>query len=305
MTESLRRLLQNPIDYAGLYPPASLDMCTALEEYGTAMDGDDEWILNRFICPANRLTECQEILKDALDPSGESAWVDFSIVGTPLVQGATASDSLQKDMKIVKAAFEFGDISTFEIKLPLGAEFEGCLSAVKRAFNWFDERDVEVYLELPWGAGMSEAIVESATKIDGVGFKARTGGTKPEHFPDVRDLATYIVEIGGLESLNKFTAGLHQPVRHYDSNTSAYHHGFLNTMTASILATIQDATSNEVEQILNIQDASLFVFTEESIEVLGNRISLKDIDEWWLFFGGFGSCSFKEPIEGLQRLGWL
>lgn len=305
MTESLRRLMQNPIDYAGLFPPAALEMRSALEEYGQAMDSEDEWILNRFVCPAKRLEECQNLLKDAKSASGDAAWVDFAVVGTPLETAASAVASIQSDMKAVKSAFEFGDVTTFEIKLPVGPELAGCLGVVKRAFNWFDERDVEVYLEFPWGDGMSEAIAEAAATVDGVGFKARTGGTKPEHFPEVRQLASFIVEVAGLEATNKFTAGLHQPVRHYSSETSCYQHGFLNAMVASALATIQHATTNEVEQILNIQDASLFVFTDQEIEVMGHKLSLKDIDEWWLFFGGFGSCSYREPIEGLQRLGWL
>lgn len=305
MTESLRRLLQNPIDYAGLFPPASLSMQDALQEYGKAMDGEDEWIVNRFVCPVGRLTECQDVLKQALSTDGEPAWIDLAVVGTPLTGAGMATESIQKDMAVVKSAFAFADISTFEIKVPLGAEFAGCLSVVKRAFNWFDERDVEVYIELPWGQGMTEAMAEAASVIDGVGFKARTGGTEPEQFPDPRDFAAFIVEAARLEALNKYTAGLHQPVRHYDSSTTSYHHGFLNAMVASILATIQDATTHEVEQILNIQEASEFLFTDQGIELQGKKISLKDIDEWWLFFGGFGSCSYKEPIEGLKRLGWV
>jgi hypothetical protein len=306
VTESLRRLLQHPIDYAGLFPPANLDMRTALAEYGKVMDSRDEWIINRFLCPADRLSDCFEALGEFEDKSsGKAPWIDFGVIGTALTSGATASDSIKKDISEVKLAFQHGDVTSYEVKLPLDAELDGCVGALKKAFNWFDERDVEVYAELPWGQGMSDAVAKVTAEIDGVGLKARTGGVKPEHYPSIRPLAAFISEAAGLETTFKFTAGLHQPLRHYDSDLGGFQHGFLNVMIASALAFIQNATVNEVEQVLNAEDPSLFVFTDQTVEVIGHRLSLKDIDEWWLYFGGFGSCSFREPIDGLKKLGWL
>jgi len=152
---------------------------------------------------------------------------------------------------------------------------------------------------------MSDAMATLASSIDGIGFKARTGGVRPDQFPDTRTVAAFITEVAGLDSTFKFTAGLHQPLRSYDSNLSTYQHGFLNVMIAAALATIQDASTDLVDEVLAIQDPAQIVFTDKTIEVGDNVLSLKDIDEFWLFFGGFGSCSYKEPIEGLQRLGWL
>lgn len=306
MTESLRRLLQNPIDYAGLYPPAQLDMRAALEAYGKVLDSPDTWMVNRFVCPTSRMDECFALLDEAeSSDTGEKPWVDFAVVGTPLETGATAHDSLQKDMTALRPAFQHGDVSTFEIKLPAGDEFQGCVGALKKNFNWFDERDVEVYVELDWGHGMSDAMAHVAGEIDGVGFKARTGGVRPDQFPDTRTLSAFIAEIAGLEATFKFTAGLHQPLRNYDSSLSTYQHGFLNVMTASALAIIHNASTDLIEEVLMVQDEAKFVFTDKTVEVGSNVLTLKDIDEFWLFFGGFGSCSYKEPIDGLRRLGWL
>lgn len=306
MTESLRRLLQHPIDYAGIFPPASLDVKSALAEYGRAMDSRDEWILNRFLCPAGKLPEAMEALDEFEDKdTGKPPMIDFGIIGTSLETGATAADSLKKDMSDIKLAFQHGDVTSYEVKLPLGEELDGCIGALKGAFNWFDERDVEVYAELPWGQGTSDALAKVVAEIDGIGLKARTGGTKPEHYPGIRPLAAFISEAAGMEAMFKLTAGLHQPLRHYDSDLGGFQHGFLNVMIASALAYIQSASVSEVEQVLNAEDPSLFVFTDQTVEVQGHRLTLKDIDEWWLYFGGFGSCSFKEPIDGLRRLGWL
>ena len=297
--------MQQPIDYAGLFPPAQLGMREALAEYGAALDSDDEWIVNRFVCPAQRVDECIGLLKEAKTKTGEDPNVEFSIVGTALTAGAGAVESIQSDQEQVKQAFYHGGVGTYEIRLPDGPEFDACLGAVKKCFNWFDERDVEVYLEVPWGPNMSEQMAKASSTIDGVCFKARTGGTTPEQFPDVRELASFLVEVAGLESLYKLTAGLHQPLRHYDSDLACFHHGFLNVMIAGALATIQHATLSEVEQVLSIEDPALIIFTDKTVEALGNVLTLKDIDEWWLFFGGFGSCSYREPIEGLQQVGFV
>lgn len=49
---SLRALLSNLIDYAGLYPPAALDLTTAAEKYRCYMASPESWILNRIVLPS-------------------------------------------------------------------------------------------------------------------------------------------------------------------------------------------------------------------------------------------------------------
>src|ERR1700737_4853376 len=52
---SLRILLENLIDYAGLFPPAKLAMQPAEEHFKTYCDSEHAWMLGRFIVPASRL----------------------------------------------------------------------------------------------------------------------------------------------------------------------------------------------------------------------------------------------------------
>ena len=54
---SLRALLSNLIDYAGLYPPASLPMAIVLERYRCFRASPEAWILNRLVLPAGKLGE--------------------------------------------------------------------------------------------------------------------------------------------------------------------------------------------------------------------------------------------------------
>ena len=159
-----------------------------------------------------------------------------------------------------------------------------------------------MFVELPLGEGLSEAMAEVASQIDGVGFKARTGGVKADQFPSVAQVAEFIAEVAGLEAPFKFTAGLHEPIRYYDSELACYRHGFLNVLVASALAMIQQATVSEIEQVLSVEDGGLIKFSDQTVEVLGTSLSLKDIDEWWLYFGGYGACVYDEQIVGLRRL---
>src|ERR1035438_10847607 len=54
---SLDALLGNLIDYAGLYPPASLDLPAVIENYQRYLYFPDNWILNRLVLPASKLNE--------------------------------------------------------------------------------------------------------------------------------------------------------------------------------------------------------------------------------------------------------
>jgi hypothetical protein len=54
---AIRTLLAKSIDYAGLFPPAELDISTALENYVRYSTGPSSWALGRFIVPVSTLAE--------------------------------------------------------------------------------------------------------------------------------------------------------------------------------------------------------------------------------------------------------
>src|SRR6266852_2106487 len=53
-------LLRDLIDYAGLFPPASLAMATSVANYDTYSRSEWRWILGRFIVPVAQLGEFDE-----------------------------------------------------------------------------------------------------------------------------------------------------------------------------------------------------------------------------------------------------
>lgn len=54
---SLRALLTNLIDYAGLYPPAGLPLPAVVERYRRYRASPESWILNRLVLPLAKLAE--------------------------------------------------------------------------------------------------------------------------------------------------------------------------------------------------------------------------------------------------------
>jgi hypothetical protein len=52
---ALRALLERSLDYAGLFPPASLPLEGVCERYGNYRRSEHRWILNRLVVPVNLL----------------------------------------------------------------------------------------------------------------------------------------------------------------------------------------------------------------------------------------------------------
>ena len=59
MSASLRALLTNLIDFAGLYPPAALPISEAAAKYGRYLNSPESWVLNRLVLPWGKLKELQ------------------------------------------------------------------------------------------------------------------------------------------------------------------------------------------------------------------------------------------------------
>jgi hypothetical protein len=54
---SLRALLTNIIDYAGLYPPAALPLPEVIANYRRYLDSPESWMLNRLVLPFVKLEQ--------------------------------------------------------------------------------------------------------------------------------------------------------------------------------------------------------------------------------------------------------
>jgi len=57
IAESLRALLSKVVDYAGLYPPASLPLPEVIKNYERYLQSPGAWMLNRLVLPLDKLGE--------------------------------------------------------------------------------------------------------------------------------------------------------------------------------------------------------------------------------------------------------
>ena len=300
MRPSLRRLLDHPIDYAGLFPPAEYNMKKAVQEYLSLIRGPEEWIVDRFICSATRLEELTRELKDKeIDP------VRVTVIGTQHKDGP--GEGVKHDALEIKKALEtrLVDIEAFEVKVPQGDGLAPAVAAARKLSSHVGDDQLDIYLELGWTDGFVDAMHDAANLMDDVGFKARTGGVTTDAFPNTPDLAAFISECAALECPFKFTAGLHDPVRHYDEDLCVYRHGFLNALLAGALAVTQDLSRREIEAVLDLDDPKKMHFGVDDIRVGEHWLEAEQIEDFWTIFGGFGSCSVSEPLEGLKKLGLM
>ncbi|MEP7271453.1 MAG: hypothetical protein ABI882_08095 [Acidobacteriota bacterium] len=69
---SLEILLTDSIDYAGLFPPAELEMQQAVARYADYRHSAEAWMLGRFITPVARLDEFERAADAHLDYDSDS-----------------------------------------------------------------------------------------------------------------------------------------------------------------------------------------------------------------------------------------
>src|SRR6267378_6746214 len=86
--DTTRVLLRDLIDYAGLFPPASLAMAPSVANYDTYSRSEWSWILGCFIFPVARLAEFEEAFAGLPAPTpgtGFTTWRLSVLLGSDQV----------------------------------------------------------------------------------------------------------------------------------------------------------------------------------------------------------------------------
>jgi hypothetical protein len=143
---------------------------------------------------------------------------------------------------------------------------------------------VERYVEAPADTMPRSAPLMAA---DGARAKIRCGPVPPP----IDELAAAIRAFRQHSVPFKATAGLHHAVRQDGS------HGFLNLLAAAIFGDEEAALAEE--------DAAAFSLDGEAFGWRDRAASTAEIARGRELFVAFGSCSFPEPVEELQVLGFL
>jgi len=301
MVESLQALLGNIIDYAGMYPPAELPLTESLRNYIKYKQGRESWIVNRFVCPANKISELEAGLKwhDHQDRFG------LCVVGRG---GENTADFLSNTLADIKSArkVDRAYFDVFETRLPaqvLGSAELGHI--ILRSTRGIDE-DTTLYLEVPmtedWEIEVPRAI-EAIAKNKGVFAKIRTGGVTKASFPSPEQVALFITECSRWTVPFKATAGMHHPVRKFDAQIGATMHGFLNVFVAAAVAHNFRVVSSDLIPILEATDPSDFRCLTNRLSIGTWHLSYKQLRATRLFAHSFGSCSVTEPLADLAHMG--
>ncbi|MGB7191444.1 MAG: hypothetical protein WBD10_15010 [Acidobacteriaceae bacterium] len=276
-----RALMEGLVDYAGLFPPAGLEMLEAVRRYREYLAGEDRWALGRFVVPAARLAEFESAFEEVCCGEREPVWA-LSVLGTGdlsgLARGAVSVESVE-----LKA----GSVTEAEREL---AECGG---------------EVPVYVE--FDPGRASAMLPALAHA-GARAKIRTGGVASEAFPSLETVAGFLLACARARVPFKATAGLHHAVRGdykltYEAQSArATMHGFANVFLAAVLAWC----GAERRTVMETLGATEFQFGAENVRWLGFELSAEEIAAARRGFAvSYGSCSFEEPIAEAKALGWV
>lgn len=307
-----RVLFEGLIDYAGLFPPASLDMPGAVAQYRAARQGPHAWLLGRFICPASRLEELAAQLISSMS-AGEKPWEVSVILDGERAESGARAQAFEKEMS------PGATITMVEARLPAEAsdgrsqdEVTGLIRPVVRAACSVSPTVrpfMEVVRSQRWEAGLKAAVEAMLhvrlEEMRPIGMKLRCGGAEPSAFPTPAEVARFIVECHAHDLPYKATAGLHHPVRHLDRQLDVMQHGFLNILFASAFAA-QDADEAQIVAVLEETDSAGFEVGNAAIRWRGREVGVAALRRVRTEqFVGYGSCSFDEPIDDLTAIGLL
>jgi hypothetical protein len=315
-SSAFRSFMGGLVDYAGLFPPASLDMAAAVDEYAAHRTELEAWMLGRFIVPAGRLDELGEACAQYLDQGQE--WTFSALVGgrddaesalaSVAAQGRAAADFLQRFEGRVR-------IEVLEAPIPVdgsGTNVGDFLGRYADSFASAGLTERELYLEVLPGVDDTRvleainALAAFESRFARIGAKLRCGGVTPEAFPSCERIADFIDRCRRLGLPLKCTAGLHHPVRHQAADPKVMMHGFLNVFGAGILAHALGAGPEVLTACVSETDPEAFEFSDDGFAWRDHLVpagALAQARDG--FLSGFGSCSFDEPRDDLRALGLM
>lgn len=323
-------MLENLIDYAGLFPPAGLDMSAAVRNYARYLDSEHSWILARFVVPVNRLNEFEQARASLVreDHDEESGAVPF-----PTGEGASRTAPREWKLSILLGpdpAANIEQIAEFNLRnagLARIDSVEGKVSSSRevRAIAALLPAETTAYFEI--SLDHTSELLPVIREV-GACAKLRTGGITPDAIPSPETVAAFIAECARSQVGFKATAGLHHPIRCVRPLTYAREapraamHGFLNVLFAAAVAYRHAGIMGEGRALPKLHwTAPQFEFTQQSAVIRHYSPGAQDTEHYRPatasvptafirhlrreFFISFGSCSFEEPISDLQELNLL
>lgn len=313
---SMDALTHDLIDYAGLFPPAGLDMSPACSAYARHLQSDDAKRLGHFICPAQRLDELSKhgamVMPGTYATSGYREMADAS---EPWAVGAILTpEHAAEGMSLIGAFNErhaaedrgLARVDTIEVKAPTAAFIDEAIEAADGDLFPFFEIDPR---EDPRGLVAAISGQRAAAKI-------RCGTVEASGMPSSEEVSRFIhaCALGGVAF--KATAGLHHPIRgeyrltYEDDPPMSTMHGFVNVFLAAVFVHAKKISHELTAALLDVTDPAQLSFDDDGAAWESPdgelRVSTDEITKCRQRFAlSYGSCSFDEPVNESRALGWL
>ncbi len=288
---AIRAVLHGAIDYAGLFPPAALDMANAVAEYASERRGPDRWALGRFVLPVARLGEFEALAAPSYTDAGSDPW-RVAAIGAGVA--GTASAIAQFNARNAPGAV----IDAIEVRA----------ESVEQVELWRPLVDVvaDVFIEIPVGDAL-ESIVAAVGRT-GAKAKMRTGGVTSDAFPSAARVLRFLTTCYDANVPCKVTAGLHHPLggvyplTYASDADSGQMFGYLNVFLAASIIGARGAPETALHVLRAGRDAPLHSdaigITLDGVLVPVESILRMRLNQ----LQGFGSCSFSEPLDEISTL---
>ena len=288
---AISALMSSLIDYAGLFPPASLDMMSAVRRYREYLTHEDRWMLGKFVVPASRLKEFSAAFNEVCCGEREPMW-RLSV----LLSGDRASDEEAME-GLTRGALA---IDSVEIKAPSAMQADRLLQDWRAGpASYVEFAPAEAMAALPLLARLAARA------------KVRLGGVTAEAIPSPEVVAEFLTACARAKVAFKATAGLHHAVRgmypltYEPQSARAMMYGFVNVFLAAVLA-YRGEDARALTGTLEERKASAFVFGEDNVRWHGFDAGVDEIETVRREFAiSYGSCSFSEPVEEAKAHEWL
>ena len=320
-------ILDGLFDYAGLFPPASLEMDAAVSEYLGHRGGSERYMVGPFVVPAARLHDMQR----AFEVLGSGT--DFTLLPRPVTDPARDTSTLEEDFRAARRLEQHTDLPfrcvAVESRIPVPmVDAAAYASLVRIALENAGLEPARVFLEIPRGDDFEarlgpyfDALVAASGRPLFAG-KLRCGGSTPADYPSSREIALFILAGIRVDCPFKFTAGLHHPFRHFSDNNDVIMHGFVNVVVATTVGAAikghvrmknDPSQGDDVPQVTfdapAILEQILEEYTPQKFRFVGNNVrwesfilqpdALRRVRSELAL--GIGSCSIREPLEDLSH----
>src|SRR5438105_9296383 len=311
MPASLRALLERSIDYAGMFPPCSLELEPALNNQAEYARSPDAWMLSTFVLPVAQL----EAAAKNLSQFDQKHPLRVSALGPKIENANSFIDALKTATQAIRSLqtqhVDLVLVNQLEMALPVraGLAVDADVGLLNDARSIIGDLKLQAFWEVPADAAEQTidllAAHNSKTKATAFGFKLRTGGVTADAFPSSIQIARALIAAVKLHVPIKFTAGLHHPVRIFRDEVQTKMYGFLNVLGAGVLAAEHQWAEQQTVAMLEDEDAAAFAFHDTVFAWNGWEITIDRIKARRKLVTSFGSCSFDEPREDLRALNFL